>query len=316
MSSANNSGHITVETKTEFLKRFDGRVVADRPLADLVTFGIGGNASLYSEVTTTEELAEIVKAAHEYGISFFMLGGGSNLLVSEKGYDGLVIRNAIKGLTAHETGIEVGAGEDLQDLIHFATEKELSGLEFATGIYGTVGGAIFGNAGAYGSETGAVLESAELVDREGRIRIEPAEYFDFGYRSSILKRTGEFVTRAMFALKMGKKELIKKRVDEISLLRAQKLPQKARTAGCFFKNIPDPKEEFGKLSAGKLLDEIDAKSLRCGDARVFERHANIIVNDGKASATDVRRLAEMLKVKVKEKFGIELQEEITYLGEF
>ncbi|MBN2226310.1 MAG: UDP-N-acetylmuramate dehydrogenase [candidate division Zixibacteria bacterium] len=316
MSIASNSGHIAEETKADLLKRFDGRMVADRPLADLVTFGIGGKAVLYAEVSTAEELAEIVAAADDVGIPFFMLGGGSNVLVSENGYGGLVIHNSIKGMTANDTNIEAGAGIDLQDMVDFATEKELSGLEFAAGIYGTVGGAIFGNAGAYGSETGAILKSAELVDRKGRIRTEPAEYFDFGYRSSILKRTGEFVTRAKFALKMGKKELIRKRVDEILAHRARKLPQNARTAGCFFKNIPDVKEEFGKLAAGKLLDEIGAKTMRFGDARVFEKHANIIINDGKASAEDVRRLAEILKAKVKEKFGIELQEEITYLGEF
>jgi len=316
MGITSKTGQITADVKTAFLKRFGSRVVADRPLADLVTFGIGGRAALFTEVSSTEELAEIVTAAGESRIPFFMLGGGSNLLVSENGYNGLIIRNIITGMTAHETYIEVGAGEELRNLVNFATENQLTGLEFATGIYGTVGGAIFGNAGAYGSETGAVLESAELVDRKGRIRTEQTTYFEFGYRSSILKRTGEFVTRAKFALKMGKKELIRQRVDEIFALRARKLPQDALTAGCFFKNIPDSREEYGKLSAGKLLDEIGAKSLRCGDARVFEHHANIIVNDGTASAADVRRLAEQLKLKVKEKFGIELQEEITYLGEF
>ncbi len=296
--------------------KFGDRLISNHPLARLTTFGTGGPARLFYEAGTVDELASIVKASKELDFPTFLLGGGSNLLVSDNGYEGLVIKNSIKGIELKGTEIICGAGEDLQSIVDFATENGLSGLEFATGIYGTVGGAIFGNAGAYGSETGSVLESVQLVDRQGNIRTEKQSYFEFGYRDSILKQTGEIAATANFALEMGKNDLIRSKCDEIRAERNNKLPTNAYTAGCFFKNIPDKNEKFGKLSAGKLLDEVGAKNMSFNGACVFAKHANILINDGSANSDDIRRLAKILKAKVEDKFGIELTEEITLLGKF
>jgi len=295
---------------------FKDEIQLDRPLADLNTLGTGGRAKIYMEVTSGEELSRLLRVVNRLKVPFFMIGGGSNLLISDSGYDGLIIRNAIAGLEKRDEEIIAGAGENLQSLVDFATGSNLTGLEFASGIWGTVGGAIYGNAGAYGGDIGGVLVSAEIADRYGNIRAEKRDYFDFAYRSSRLKTTGEFVIRATFALKMGERETIQHRIDEIMAARKSRLPLNMRTAGCVFKNIPDNNEKFGKLAAGKLLEEIGAKNMRIGDARVSVEHANIIVNSGSASSNDIWKLVRLLKMKVKDNFGIELQEEIVRLGEF
>jgi len=163
---------VTDKIQETFKRHFDDLVKLDHPLNGYCTFGTGGKARVFAEVGSARQIADLVKVAGETGVNVFMLGGGSNLLISDQGYDGLIIRNTIKGLEIQGEGILSGAGEDLQSMVDFAAESGLSGLEFATGIYGTVGGAIFGNAGAYGSETGGLLEWAELVDRQGSIRIE------------------------------------------------------------------------------------------------------------------------------------------------
>jgi len=296
---------------------FGDRLIIGESLAEHNCFATGGKAAAFIEVFETTELAQAIRIVAETGIPAFMLGGGSNLLVADSGYEGLVIKNGIVGIRREkEAELIAGAGEDLQDLVDFATGSGLTGLEFAAGIYGTVGGAVYGNAGAYGSEIKDVLVSAQIVDHQGNTRTEPAAWFEFGYRSSKLKVTREYVTEVRLALKPGRTEVIAHKVDEILAQRNRKLPIKERTAGCFFKNIPDKKEKFGKLSAGKLLDEVGAKQLHVGGARVFEKHANILINNGTANSGEIRQLSKVLKNMVKEKFGIELQEEITLLGDF
>ncbi|MEW5924451.1 MAG: UDP-N-acetylmuramate dehydrogenase [Candidatus Zixiibacteriota bacterium] len=305
------------EGTTALLKEhFGDRIVTERPLADLNTFGTGGNARLFIEISSGDELSRLMKIVSRLEVPVFMLGGGSNVLVSDSGYDGLIIKNSISGLERIDNQIICGAGEELQKLVDFATRNGLSGLEFATGIWGTIGGAIYGNAGAYGGEVGNVLVSAEVVDRKGYIREEKADYFEFAYRWSKLKKTAEFVTRAKIALKECNNEEIKGRVDEIMAMRRAKLPIGLHSAGCFFKNIPDKTQKFGKLSAGKLLEEVGVKKMRCGDARVFENHANILINNGSAHSDDIKKLADLMKSKVRQKFGIELQEEVILLGNF
>ena len=201
------------------------------------------------------------------------------------------------------------------DLVNFVSEHSLSGLEFAAGIWGSVGGAIFGNAGAFGGEVGQVLDEAVLIDCQGNVRTENATYFQFGYRHTRLKETREIVASATFRLTPGKKPQIEKRVDDILARRAESHPDR-RTAGCFFRNIPDSTQEHGKLPAGRLLEEVGAKELCVGGAKVYDKHANIIVNTGRATSKDIRQLADMLKKRVLDRFGIELQEEVQQLGFF
>jgi UDP-N-acetylmuramate dehydrogenase len=295
---------------------FGDKLKIDQPLTEMTTFGTGGLARLFLNIKSPEELSAIVKAVAKHNIPIFMLGGGSNVLIADSGYNGMIVKNSISGLDIDGDEIHCGAGVELQKLVDFAADNGLTGLEFATGIWGTVGGAVYGNAGAYGSATGAVVKTAELVDRQGNIKTVEADYLDFSYRSSILKRTGEFVTRVIFALKKGNKETIKQKIAEIMALRRDKLPIGQHSAGCFFKNIPDKDSKFGKLSTGKLLEDAGAKKMHFGGAQVFRNHANIIINDGTAKSSDIKKLADLLKSKVEDKFGIKLQEEVILLGNF
>jgi len=312
-----DSGQWDFKNSLDVLKNeFGDRIKTDFPLMELTTFGTGGRARLFINIESNKELAAVVRIVNEYNIPMFMLGGGSNVLIADSGFDGLIIKNSILGIKKEGDKIQCGAGEELQKLVDFAADNSLTGLEFATGIWGTVGGAIYGNAGAYGSETGEVVMSAELVDRQGNIRIVANDYLGFSYRSSKLKETGEFVTYVIFALKMGKKEFIKQKIADIMAKREAKLPIGQHSAGCFFKNIPDKDSEFGKLSTGKLLEDAGAKSMVYGGAQVFKNHANIIINDGTAKSSDIKKLADLLKMKVENKFGIKLQEEVILLGNF
>jgi UDP-N-acetylmuramate dehydrogenase len=301
---------------TVLKKKFGDKIKSNQPLTEMTTFGTGGLARLFINIEAAEELSAVVKAAAEHDIPMFMLGGGSNVLIADSGFNGLIVKNTILGLERGGEKIRCGAGVELQKLVDYAADNSLTGLEFATGIWGTVGGAVYGNAGAYGSETGSVIESAELVDRQGNIKTVKTDYLDFTYRSSKLKRSGEFVTRVVFALKKGNKETIKQKLAEIMALRRDKLPIGQHSAGCFFKNIPDKDSKFGKLSTGKLLEDAGAKNMHFGGAQVFRNHANIIINDGTAKSSDIKRLADLMKSKVENKFGIKLQEEVILLGNF
>jgi len=301
---------------SEMVAAFGHNLEFSRALGPLTSFGTGGPARYFLPVRSIDELSMAVTTTERLNIPFFILGGGSNLLVSDDGYDGLVIRLEIAGLKLVEPmSIEAGAGEQLSALVDFATEQSLTGLEFAAGIWGTVGGAVFGNAGAFGGEIGQVLTEANLVDRTGRTRTVSADHFGFEYRSSLLKTSGEILATARFRLDEGKRAEIKARVQEILDQRSERHPSE-RTAGSFFKNIPDPTQPHGKMPAGRLLEEAGAGSLSVGGARVYEKHANIIVTDERATSKDIRLLADMMKKKVFDRFGIELQEEIRQLGSF
>ncbi|MFH1686797.1 MAG: UDP-N-acetylmuramate dehydrogenase [bacterium] len=287
----------------------------DKPLAPLTSFGTGGNARFFAPARSASEMEILLRAALQTGIDCFVIGGGSNLLVSDEGYDGLIIKADMRGLRILDGDcIESGAGEDLSALVDFATKQALTGLEFAAGIYGTVGGAVYGNAGAYGGQIGDLVTQLELIDRAGRTKTVGGEYARFGYRDSYLKTTSEVVLQVRLQLKAGQQDTIRARVEEILAVRNAKFPREGGCAGCFFKNIPDPSQPHGKLPAGKLLDAVGAKGMAVGGARVYENHANIIINDGTASSKDIRELADKLKKKVFDKFGIILQEEVIEIG--
>lgn len=301
---------------SKLIEAFGAELEFSRELAPLTSFETGGPARYFLVARSVENVVRAVRSAGALAIPVFVMGGGSNLLVSDDGFDGLVIKLEIKGLRlADRCSVEVGGGEQLIDMVNFTTENSLSGLEFAVGIWGSVGGAIYGNAGAFGGEVGQVLEKAVLVDNKGGVRTESVPYFQFAYRHSRLKETHEIVASATFGLTQGEKPDIERRVGEILAQRAERHPDR-RTAGCFFRNIPDSSQEHGKLPAGKLLEEVGARELCVGGARVYGKHANIIVNTGKATSKDIRQLADMLKKRVLDRFGIELQEEVQQLGSF
>ena len=301
---------------SRFVERFGGGVRRTEPLSAYTTFRTGGAADLFVDATDADSLSRAVSLSQELTIPFFVIAGGSNLLVSDDGYRGLIIRNSILRRDVQGNEITAGAGESLNEVVDFATERSLTGLEFAAGIWGTIGGAVYGNAGAFGSQIGSVLKFAEVVDRDGKVRTEGRDYFRFSYRHSVLKETGEIVTVACFELQSGKRRDIERRTEEIRSLRSRRHPVTPCSAGCFFKNVEDATQPHGKLPAGKLLEEVGAKAMRVGGAAVFAEHANIIVNTGAASSKDIRRLADILKEKVRQRFSIELQEEVVSLGEF
>ncbi|MEA3296443.1 MAG: UDP-N-acetylmuramate dehydrogenase [candidate division Zixibacteria bacterium] len=288
-----------------------------KELAPLTTFKTGGTARYYLAARQIDDMVRAVKAANEFNLPIFLIGGGSNLLVSDSGFDGIIVKMDIRGLRLiGETGIEAGAGEDLMALVNYAAEYSLSGLEFASGIWGTVGGAIFGNAGAYGGEIGKLIREVTLVDQKGEIKSVDREYCQFGYRDSYFKKTGEMIIKAQLDLKPGNAVDIRSKIKEILAVRNTKFPPHGKSAGCFFKNVPDSNEKYGKLPAGRLLEEAGAGDISVGGACVYEKHANLIINSNAATSKDIRELADKLKEKVFDKFGIRLEEEVTQVGEF
>jgi UDP-N-acetylmuramate dehydrogenase len=298
------------------MAEFGPNLEFNRELSSLSSYRTGGNARYFLSAVEPSEIVRATKAARHLGVPFFVMGGGSNLLISDAGFDGLIIKVDVSGLKLiHEVTIECGAGEDLMALVDFATANGLTGLEFAAGIWGSVGGAIYGNAGAFGGEIGQKMTKATIVDREGNLRTVEPSYCRFAYRDSYLKVTHEVVVNAQFRMEKADPAVIRQKVRDILAQRETKHPSEL-TAGCFFKNIPDAREPYGKLPAGRLLEQAGAKDLQVGGAKVFERHANIIVNTGSATSKDIRRLADMMKQRVKDQFGIELQEEVQQLGTF
>jgi len=295
---------------------FGSRAIENEPMSRHTTFGVGGPADFYVEVNTPDEMVEAVNTAINHGIEYFIVGGGSNLLVSDSGYRGLIIKSNLNHFSDDSTEVTVGSGHNLEKMIDRLCDLGLAGFESLAGIKGSVGGAIYGNAGAYGAAISDCLTSAMIFKPGDKARNVQKNYFDFSYRHSILKNTGEVVLEAKFMLEKSSPDELKEKVREILEIRGQKHPGHDCSAGCFFKNIEKADEQYGKLAAGALLEEVGAKSLKVGNAGVYKNHANILVNLGGAKADDIKELAMKLKQRVKEKFGYDLQEEITYLGDF
>ncbi len=304
-------------TRSQMLEAFGTGLEFQKQLGHFTTFRTGGPANFFLKVKTAQEASDAVITAKRLNLPFFLVGGGSNLLISDYGIDGIVVKVDVRGLKIiDQTNILCGAGEDLMALINFAADNGLTGLEFAAGIWGTVGGAIFGNAGAYGGEIKDVTRDITLVEITGKIKKVDRDYCKFTYRGSNLKVSKEIVIDTYFELKKGDKKKIRQKIDEILHIRSTKHPVEGNSAGSFFKNIPDPTQPYGKLPAGKLLDEVGCKGLSVGGAKVYEKHANIIVNSGNATSNDIRKLADIMKQRVLDKFGILLEEEVIQLGQF
>jgi UDP-N-acetylmuramate dehydrogenase len=286
-------------------------------LARYTTFRIGGPADFFVTVKSIDALRKTLEFAGSNNIPFIILGGGSNLLICDRGIRGLAIKNGLKGIRRKNNTVIARSGEKLSRVLEFAMQNNLSGLEFASGIPGSLGGAVYGNAGAYGKAVGDFLVQAKLMDKKGSIKIADKSDLGFQYRYSSLKQTGEIVLEAEFLLEPGNSEEIKRKMDEIIEERCQKHP--AKTAGCagsYFKNLDPPQPGERRIPAGLLLEKVGAKGMRKGKAAVFSGHANFITNPGGATASEVLELAMELKKKVKAAFGIELEEEVLYIDEY
>lgn len=275
-------------------------------LAHYSTYQIGGPADFFVEAHTEEELMEALKWAAERNTPVFVFGGGSNLLFDDEGFRGLVIR--VKGGKIRVDGdqMRVDAGVSTALLVKAAAEAELTGLEAWNGLPGTVGGAVFGNAGCFGVETKDVLESARVFVPGRGVEEWRTEELNYRYRHSRLKEEGGVVLSAVFQLQKGEPTAIWARMKEVAKSRIQKQPPGPGT-GSFFKN-PSPNQP-----AGRLIDQCGLKGLRVGGAQVSEYHANFLFNVGKATAADILKLAQQIEVAVKNRFGLALEREVIYV---
>ena len=306
-------------------KALGDSLLTQEPLRHHTTFRIGGPADYYFAACTPDELVTALRTARELGLPAFLLGGGSNLLVSDEGFRGIVIRNAIDAIEFEDTVAHVGCGADFLDFILQCRDRELAGLEFAAGIPGSVGGALYGNAGCYGKDIGSFTIECTISTTDGaKVETRPASWFEFGYRDSRLKRDPRVLLSCLIQLRKGDRAASTAEIEEKLEIRRVKHPQWRiePTAGSYFKNLPPDWQMPGaklspgtrRVAAGQLLDECDCRGLRVGDAMVFAKHANIIVNAGRASAREVLELAELMKGRVKAKFGVVLEEEVMFLG--
>jgi UDP-N-acetylmuramate dehydrogenase len=278
-------------------------------LASHTTFKIGGPAKYFFTAGTKKELIGAIRESEKIKIPFFVLGQGSNLLVSDNGFNGLVIKVQNSGLKIRGSKVFAEAGVPLSKVVKESAEKELSGLEWAGGIYGTVGGAIRGNAGAFGGEIKDVGEEVEAYDAgTNKIIIFKARECFFKYRESIFKKKENLIIiSALFKLKKGEKNKIKGEIRNYLNYRAKNHPLDFPSAGSVFKNPPEK-------SAGELIGKCGLAGKIIGKAQISSEHSNFIINLGGAKADDVLNLINSAKKEVKEKFKVELKEEIKYLG--
>lgn len=273
------------------------------------TFKIGGPADLYIVVDTEEKLVELVKKANEENTPIFVLGNGSNLLVSDNGIEGAVIKieNSDEIELLEDDVISCGAGVKLSALCQFALKNSLSGLEFAWGIPGSVGGAVFMNAGAYNGEIKNVITSCEAIDRLGNKNTYELNEMNLGYRNSVFKTNKEIITKAYFKLEKGNKDEIKSKMDDLMNRRKDKQPIEYPSAGSVFKR---PVGNF----AGTLIEQCGLKGKCIGDAEVSTKHAGFIINKNKATCEDVINLISLVKQVVFKKTNIDLEQEIAVTG--
>ncbi|HLC18489.1 MAG TPA: UDP-N-acetylmuramate dehydrogenase [Thermodesulfobacteriota bacterium] len=302
---------MTVQQPLFFVQRFKGRVQFNVPMSEHTTFRIGGPADVMVFPRDEGDLAEIIKFAESKRFHLYVFSGGSNLLVRDKGIRGIVV-NMSEGFAdvvwPEETKAVAGAGVRLGVLVKECRDRGLTGLEFAGGIPGTVGGAVFMNAGAWGSEMKDVVEGVEVMGRKGRRGFLSSKDLDFSYRSSNIPE-GSVITRVQMRFAPSTPAEVEERIREYARRRqsvsaAIALPN----AGSVFKN---PAGEV----AGKLIDEAGLKGASYGDASVSEVHANYIVNRGRAAASDVLRLMALMRDKVYSRTGIVLEPEIRVVGE-
>ncbi|MDR1990628.1 MAG: UDP-N-acetylmuramate dehydrogenase [Acidobacteriaceae bacterium] len=296
------------------------RVRRDVVLSPMTTFRVGGAADLLFEPRSSAEIVEARKYAAEAGAPVTMLGGGSNVLVSDDGVRGLVLRpRGGEVRFVDERHVQADAAVTVNGLVRWTITHGAAGLEAWAGTPGTVGGAIFGNAHFDGVLISELVTSVVLADAHGQCRDVPANAMAFGYDTSRLQQSGEALLSATFAVTAGEPAALRETARRSLAYRKRTQPLETPSAGCIFQN---PQRERDVVpdgipwSAGALIDRAGLKGAALGRARVSPVHANFIVNDGGASATDIRQLIERCRMAVREQFGVSLRDEIVYLGEF
>jgi len=310
------------------------RLKLNEPLSKHTYFKLGGPADLLYEAKTTSELASAVQAAIMYKIPYFVIGGGSNILVTDAGYRGLIIKNRtaniqLKGfaggvekgkLDLKEAIVQADSGVPANLLIRYTLDQGLAGLEDMLGLPGSVGGAVYNNSHHLGSLFGNHIIEVEVIDLEGKIKKYTQKELKFDYDYSIFHKTKEIILSATFQLKRGDKDALWEVATAAVKRRATTQPLGAPSSGCIFKNIPlADAMRIGTpdttQSVGYLLDKAGLKGLRVGGAYISDIHANFIVNDGTATTKDVQDLIKEIKSRIKAKFGVDLTEEVILIGQ-
>lgn len=300
-----------MEWRKRFSEHFpEMKLSEDESMSRHTTFRIGGNADVFAE-PTMRELPELISYCRKQDIPYTILGNGSNVLVSDKGIRGVVIsfgKEASK-ITTDGQRITAEAGALLSQTARTAMENELTGLEFAAGIPGTIGGAMLMNAGAYGGEMKDVTTSVDVLLPDGTIATWKKEELGLSYRHSRMMDEGVVILRASFALQHGKLSQIEEKMDDYRQRRKEKQPLEYPSAGSTFKR---PEGYF----AGKLIMDAGLSGYRVGGAAVSQKHCGFVINENNATAQEVRHLMNDVTEKVRQKFGVTLEPEVRFLGEF
>lgn len=297
-----------LEHLNSFMK--DEDIKLNEPMKKHTSFRVGGPAKLFLTVHSEEILAKIMSALMEYKIPYFVLGNGSNLLVADCGYEGVIIYlgEEFAGIEVKENKIKAGAAAFLGKVARRALEEELTGLEFAAGIPGSLGGGAVMNAGAYGGELSQVITAVRAMDIKGNIVLLEKNELLLGYRTSIFKIKPYVILEVYMELKKGDSKEISDKMEEYAKARIEKQPLEYPSAGSTFKR---PEGYF----AGKLIMDAGLRGFSVGDAQVSEKHCGFVINKGNATATEIRTLMDQVTKKVKEEFGVQLEPEVILLGE-
>lgn len=309
---------------------FATRLKENEPLAKHLNFRIGGPARWFADVKTIEELEHAIAIAQENNIPYFVLGGGSNTLANDEGFPGVVLKMAMRDYYIEGNMVIADAGVISAVLARATADAGLKGFAWAISLPGTIGGAVRGNAGCFGGE---IKDSATKIEvlRDGRVVEVPASELQFGYRESALKHSNDIVLRVWLQMEEGDAEELKAQLAETLAKRKSSQPLHAGSAGCIFKNyeitsdeelerlkntfgIPYPMLAARRISAGWLVDQLELKGTKIGDAMISEEHGNFIINLGNATASDIVQIISLVKTKVRNTYGIQLHEEVQYLG--
>lgn len=287
----------------------ENQIKINEPMSRHTTFGIGGPADCFLMPETVEELRLVIKMAHKHGVPLFVLGGGANLLVHDKGIRGAVVSTGrVQRIEREGNTLRVTSGVSTVRVAREALAHGLSGMEFASGIPGSIGGAAYMNAGAYGGEMAKIIVSATTCDEKGDLIIHPIKDLGYGYRHSPFMQNKETIVDITLQLKPGNQKDIKALMDDLNQRRISKQPLDKRSAGSTFKR---PDGHF----VGQMLEELGLKGFAVGDAQVSEKHAGFLINNGRATCADMLRLISEVQQRVKDAYGVDLHTEVQIVGE-
>ncbi len=299
------------EAVIQALRKFvpEENICLQESMASHTTFRIGGLADCFVQLENTEQLIKVQKYLSQVGVPFFILGNGSNLLVSDAGFRGVILQIGPKmsKVTVEGNVIVAQAGASMAQIARTAMEHELAGMEFASGIPGTIGGGVVMNAGAYGGELSQIVTQVNVVNSEGEIMELDNETMEFGYRTSTIRNNPFTVTEVILRLEKGDRQQIRERMEELAARRREKQPLEYPSAGSTFKR---PAGYY----AGQLIMEAGLRGFQCGGAKVSDKHCGFVINTGNATAEDVRTLIREIQTRVKDQFNVNLETEVLFLG--